>query len=126
MTNTAMEARYGRGRKAARDRRNFAIIGGLLSVALIGFIFWAAFGAKPEATGTLNNFKVVSSTLATMDVVIDNPTGHAITCIISAVNHDSSSVGSKQVGFSSASRGIVGLQIATVEKPMGGSVDACK
>lgn len=121
-----MEARYGRGRKAARDRRIFAIIGGVLAVALVGFIIWAAFGSKPEASGSVNNFKVVSSTLATMDVVIDNPTGKAITCLISAVNHDSSSVGSTQVKFAADSRGIVGLQIATVETPMGGSVDYCK
>ncbi|MEY4743560.1 MAG: hypothetical protein RIR34_899 [Actinomycetota bacterium] len=95
-------------------------------MALIGFIFWAAFGAKPEATGTVNNFKVVSSTLATMDVVIDNPTGHAITCQISAVNHDTSSVGSIQVKFAAGSKGVAGLRITTVEPPIGGSVDSCK
>jgi len=121
-----MEARYGRGRKAARDRRNFAIVGGILAAVLIGFIIWAAFGKTPEATGTVTNFKAVSSTLATMDVVVDNPTGKAVTCQISAVNHDTSSVGSIQVKFAAGSKGVAGLRITTVEPPIGGSVDSCK
>lgn len=121
-----MEARYGRSRKAQRDRRIFIIIGGVLMVALIAFVVWAAFGKTPTATGSVNNFKAISSTLASMDVVIDNPTGHGLTCQISAENHDSSSVGSTQIELAADSRGVVGLQIATVEPAIGGSVDFCK
>ena len=121
-----MEARYGRGRKAARDRRTFAVIGAVLAAALIGFIVWAAFGKTPVATGTVTNFKAVSSTLATLDVVLDNPTGKPVTCQISAVNHDTSSVGSIQVKFAADSKGAAGLRIATVEPPIDGSVDSCK
>ena len=121
-----MEARYGRGRKAQRDRRVFITIGATLLVALVAFVVWAAFGKTPTATGSVNNFKAVSSTLAVMDVVIDNPTGRALTCQISAENHDSSSVGSKQIRLAADSRGVVGLQIATVEPAIGGSVDFCK
>jgi membrane protein involved in colicin uptake len=119
-----MEARYGRTRRSRADRRLAIVIGGFLAFALVGFIIWAAFGKPATITGTLTNSSF-SNGVMTVSIAVDNQTGKAGVCLVSATNDNQSSVGSRQVEVTANQTQVESLQIVAVEPATGAVVDSC-
>jgi Domain of unknown function (DUF4307) len=120
-----MEARYGRKRRASGDRRLAIALGATLLVALLAFIFWAAFGTKPAIVGTVTNFTVANSHSMDLTVSVSNPTGRRVKCQVSATMPNGSSVGSKEIKFTDARTSAQNLTITTIEPANGAIVDVC-
>lgn len=126
VTNDLMEARYGRKRRAGRDRRLVQVLGSVLLVALVAFIVYAAFGKPTEVTGIATQTQALNRHALTTTVTFTNPTGKAATCQISAVNGAGSSVGSIEVKVPRDEVSAQRLRIITVESAEGGVVvDSC-
>lgn len=125
VSTDVMEARYGRSRRARGDRRIFVVLAAVLLVGLIGFLVWAAFGAKPTIQGQVDSFKVVTNHSVSVAVTVTNPTGHRAKCQVSATMPNGSSVGSKEIAVDGAATSAQDLEIATVEPANGAIVDVC-
>jgi Domain of unknown function (DUF4307) len=124
-----MEARYGRNRKAVGDRRLVKVLAVVLGLALVAFIFWAAFGAKPNITGTVTSAAAGQGSNSThqiqANITFSNPSGKPATCQVSATLDNGASVGSKQVQIPSDAASAQQLTIVTVEPATGAVVDFC-
>lgn len=131
MTNQplSIEARYGRSKRAKRDRNLVIGVGGSLGIALVIWIFVVAFtppSTNSQASGQINSFAANSNIRSSVSVVISKPANATVVCQVSAANEAGSSVGSKQ--FQVATRGAnvsVKLQITTTQPATQGVVDFC-
>ena len=119
-----MEARYGRNRRRRADRRVTIIAAAILGVALVGFIFWAAFGRAATITGTVS-VSSYNDGVMTVSFAVDNQTGKAGVCQVSAINDNQSSVGSRQVAVAANQTFVQNLRIVAVEPATGAVVDSC-
>ena len=125
----SIEARYGRSKRAKRDRNLVIGVGGLLGIALVIWIFVVAFtppSTNSQASGQINSFTANSNISSIVSVVISKPASATVVCQVSAANEAGSSVGSKQ--FQVATRGAnvsVNLQITTTQPATQGVVDFC-
>ncbi len=125
----SIEARYGRSKRAQRDRNLVIGVGGLLGIALVIWIFVVAFtppSTNSQASGQINSFTANSNISSIVSVVISKPASATVVCQVSAANEAGSSVGSKQ--FQVATRGAnvsVNLQITTTQPATQGVVDFC-
>ena len=119
-----MEARYGRNRRRSADRRVTIIAAAILGVALVGFIVWAAFGRAATITGTVS-VSSYNDGVMTVSFAVDNQTGKAGVCQVSATNDNQSSVGSRQVAVAANQTFVQNLQIVAVEPATGAVVDSC-
>lgn len=121
-----MEARYGRKRRASRDRQLAVVLGSILMVALVAFIVYAAFGKPTEIKSAVTEIKTPTIHTLTANVTFTNPTGKAARCQISAVNGAGSSVGSIEVKVPAEQTSAQAISITTVETADGGAVvDSC-
>ena len=120
-----MEARYGRNRRAAGDRRLVRILAVILGLALVAFIFWAAFGAKPNITGTVTSATALNNHVVHANVTFSNPSGKPARCQVSATLDNGASVGSKEVEIPTTASSAQQLSIVTVEPATGAVVDSC-
>lgn len=124
-----LESRYGRGKRAKRDRALVIGVGGLLGIALVVWIFVVAFtppATSSLASGQVSSFNANSNISSTVQVLITKPASATVVCQVSAANETGSSVGSKQ--FKVATRGAnvrVNLQITTTQPATQGVVDFC-
>ena len=126
VTTDLMEARYGRKRRANRDRRLAVALGSILMVALVTFIIYAAFGKPTEIKSAVTEIATPTSHTLTANVTFTNPTGKAARCQISAVNGAGSSVGSIEVKVPASKSSSWAISITTVETADGGAVvDSC-
>lgn len=126
VTTDLMEARYGRKRRASRDRRLVVVLGSILMVALVAFIVYAAFGKPTEIKGNVTETKTLNIHTLTANVTFTNPTGKTARCQISAVNGAGSSVGSIEVKVPADQTSAQAISITTVETADGGAVvDSC-
>jgi len=119
-----MEARYGRNRRRSADRRVTIIAAAILGVALVGFIVWAAFGRAATITGTVS-VSSYNDGVMTVSFAVDNQTGKAGVCQVSAINDNQSSVGSRQVAVAANQTFVQNLRIVAVEPATGAVVDSC-
>ena len=119
-----MEARYGRNRRRSADRRVTIIAAAILGVALVGFIVWAAFGRAATITGTVS-VSSYNDGVMTVSFGVDNQTGKAGVCQVSAINDNQSSVGSRQVAVAANQTFVQNLRIVAVEPATGAVVDSC-
>ena len=119
-----MEARYGRNRRRRADRRVTIIAAAILGVALVGFIVWAAFGRAATITGTVS-VSSYNDGVMTVSFAVDNQTGKAGVCQVSAINDNQSSVGSRQVAVAANQTFVQNLRIVAVEPATGAVVDSC-
>ena len=120
-----MEARYGKARKAAADKRLIVVLASLLGAALLGFVIWASFGKAPSITGVVSSVSGVGKHSLMVSLTVDNPTGKAVSCQVSAINSAESSVGSVQVDLAAGQTSVQKMQIVTVEPAHGAVVDSC-
>lgn len=121
-----MESRYGKGKRASRDRRFVMFGGSALLVLVLVWVFWAVLAKPVTISGTVVGFKQNNSTLVTLSLSIDNPANKAATCQVSALNHNQSSVGSTQIHLAANQTTLTNLQIVTVEPAQSAQVDFCK
>lgn len=120
-----METRYGRKRRAAGDRRLVQVLAVILGLALVAFIFWAAFGAKPNITGTVTSASALSTHEVQANVTFSNPSKEPARCQVSATLDNGASVGSIEVAIPSDATSAQQLTIVTVEPATGAVVDSC-
>lgn len=131
MTNQpqTLESRYGRGRRAKRDRALVIGVGGVLGIALLAWIFVVAFTPQASsslASGQVNSFKANSNISSTVQVVISKPASATVVCQVSAATEAGSSVGSKQFQVATPGSNVsVSLQITTTQPATQGVVDFC-
>jgi Domain of unknown function (DUF4307) len=131
MTNQpqTLESRYGRGRRAKRDRALVIGVGGVLGIALVVWIFVVAFtppATSALASGQVISFKANSNISSTLKVLISKPATATVVCQVSALNEAGSSVGSKQFQVATAGKSVSAtLQITTTEPSTQGLVDFC-
>jgi hypothetical protein len=124
-----LESRYGRAKRAKRDRALVLGVGGLLGIALVVWIFVVAFtppATSSLASGQVSSFKANSNISSTVQALISKPATATVVCQVSAANEAGSSVGSKQ--FLVATQGAsvrVNLQITTTQPATQGVVDFC-
>jgi len=130
VSNELIEARYGRKRRAGRDRKLAIGAGSVLLVALLSFIVWASFGKAPEITGTFTSIDATSAKPVGHQIVatisFTNPSGKPARCQVSALNQQSSSVGSVEVNIPADRASSQTVKIVTME-PASESVvvDSC-
>lgn len=126
VTTDLMEARYGRKRRADRDRRLVVVLGSVLMMALVAFIIYAAFGKPTEIKSAVTDIKTPTSHTLTANVTFTNPTDKPARCQVSAVNGAGSSVGSIEVKVPADKTSAQAISITTVETADGGAVvDSC-
>lgn len=131
MTNQpqTLEARYGRSRRAKRDRNLVIGLGGVLGISLVVWIFVVAFtppSTSSQASGQVNGFTANSNISSTVSVVITKPADATVVCQVSAANEAGSSVGSKQFQVATPGASVsVNLQITTTQPATQGVVDFC-
>ncbi|MEN9715581.1 MAG: hypothetical protein RJA35_1048 [Actinomycetota bacterium] len=125
VTNDLMEARYGRKRRANRDRKMVIGLGSALLVALVAFIVWATFGTQATVTGTVSTFNASNNHLAVVAIAVDNKTGKSVRCQVSATNANQSSVGSKEVNLAADQTSVQDINIITTQPAEGAVVDSC-
>jgi len=125
VTNPTMEARYGRNRRAADDRRLVKVLAVILGLSLVAYIAWAAFGAKPNITGTVTSASAISSHELQANITFTNPSQKPARCQVSATLDNGSSVGSLEVAIPSDATSAQQLRIVTVEPATGAVVDSC-
>jgi len=120
-----MEARYGRNRRAAGDRRLVKVLAVILGLSLVAYIVWAAFGAKPNITGTVTSASAISNHQIQASVTFANPSQKPARCQVSATLDNGASVGSLEVAIPSDANSAQQLSIVTVEPATGAVVDSC-
>lgn len=131
MTNQpqSLESRYGRQKRAKRDRALAIGVGGGLGIALLVWILVVAFtppATSSLASGQVSSFAANSNISSTVKVVITKPENAVVICQVSAANEAGSSVGSKQFQIATAGKSVsVTLPITTTEPATQGLVDFC-
>ena len=124
-----LESRYGRAKRAKRDRALVIGVGGLLGIALVVWIFVVAFtppATSSLASGQVSSFKANSNISSTVQALISKPATSTVVCQVSAANEAGSSVGSKQFQVTTPGASVrVNLQITTTEPASQGLVDFC-
>jgi hypothetical protein len=124
-----LESRYGRAKRAKRDRALVIGVGGLLGIALVVWIFVVAFtppAISSLASGQVSSFKANSNISSTVQALISKPATSTVVCQVSAANEAGSSVGSKQFQVTTPGASVrVNLQITTTEPASQGLVDFC-
>lgn len=125
-TSNLLEARYGRSRRAAQDRRLVIVAGSLF---LVGGLIWisnAVFFAPPKVTAVVVGFRQ-SNGQATVKFQVTKPADRTATCGVGVQNAASMNVGFKQVEVP-AGLGITQLEttLRTTETATSGVVDICR
>jgi len=120
-----MEARYGKKRRAAADRRLVIVLASVLFSALLIFIVWAAFAGQAKPTGTIVGFTTTNSHSVLVEIQVNNPSNKLVYCQVSATNSHDSSVGSVQIALNSGQTLAQKVRIITVEPAIAAVVDSC-
>jgi Domain of unknown function (DUF4307) len=124
-----LESRYGRSKRAKRDRALVIGVGGGLGIALVIWIFVVAFTPPPTsslASGQVVGFRSLSNVSSKVQLLIAKPASATVLCQVSVANETGSSVGSKQFQLAAQGSSVrATLQITTTEPGTQGVVDFC-
>lgn len=121
------ETRYGRAKRGEQDRRLALVLGSVLGVALIAWIFVAVFTAPPKVNGEAVGFTSDSPLTATVKAQITAPIGAKVTCGVAAVNAIQSAVGFKQIEYTATKRTTAFIVVLnTTEQASAGMVSDCE
>jgi hypothetical protein len=120
-----MDERYGRSKRARRDRKVAIWIGGGVGAALILWIFSTAFLSPFKTSGEVAVFKANSSMSATVIINVTKPQERKVLCGVSVLNGTGGSVGSKQVVVDLYAT-TVQVSVNTTELGTDGHVDFCR
>ena len=119
-----MDDRYGRSKRAKRDRRIAIWVGGGIGAALLVWIFVTVFLSPFKTSAEVAVFKADSSMSATVTINVTKPLESKVLCGVSVLNGTGGSVGSKQVVvdlYATTAK----LTITTTEPGTEGHVDFC-
>ena len=119
-----MDARYGRSKRAKRDRSLVIWLGGGMAAALVVWIFVTAFSSMVQTSGEVKVFNANSAASATVIIDVKKPMESKAVCSVSVMNGAGGAVGSKQVVVDLYAS-TVQLNITTTEPGSDAQVDFC-
>ena len=120
-----MDDRYGRSKRAKRDRKVAIWVGGSVGAALILWIFATAFLSPFKTSGEVAVFKTNSPMSSTVTIKVTKPAERKVLCGVSVLNGTGGSVGSKQVVVDLYAI-TAQVTVNTTEPGTDGHVDFCR